>query len=85
MNRLDRHGDARRIGERQVALRRHRLGRHDLELAGAPARMKQQRFLIGDRGTFRAPSRFVGHNLFLVGRRERRKFCNDFRGGVSRR
>ena len=29
-----RHGDARRIGEREVALRRHRHGRDDLELAG---------------------------------------------------
>ena len=27
MDRFDRHGDARRIGERQIALRRHRLGR----------------------------------------------------------
>ena len=33
-DRLHRHGDARRIGERQVALRRHRLGRVDLQLAG---------------------------------------------------
>ena len=32
-DRQHRHGDARRIGERQVALRRHRLGGHDLQLA----------------------------------------------------
>ncbi len=35
-DRLHRHGDARRIGERQVPLRRHGLRRHHLELAGAP-------------------------------------------------
>ena len=43
-----RHRDARRIGERQVALRRHRLRRHDLELAGTPLRMELQRLLVGE-------------------------------------
>ena len=33
-DRQHRHGDAGRIGQRQVALRRHRLGSDDLELAG---------------------------------------------------
>jgi hypothetical protein len=47
-DRLDRHGDARRIGQRQVALRRHRLGRVDLELAGPAARVEIQRFLLDD-------------------------------------
>ena len=51
-DRLDRNRDARRVGERQVALRRHRLRRGDLELARTPARMEQQRLLIGDRGAF---------------------------------
>ena len=43
-----RHGDARRIGQRQVALRRHRLGGDDLELAGAAAAVELQRFLVGE-------------------------------------
>ena len=46
---LHRHGDARRIGERQVALRRHGLGRHDLELAGPALRVELERFLVRDR------------------------------------
>ena len=45
---LHRHGDARRIGERQVALRRQRLGRRDLELAGLALRVELQRFLGGE-------------------------------------
>ncbi len=44
-----RHRDARRIGQRQVALRRHRLGGHDLELAGPALAVEQQGFLIGER------------------------------------
>ena len=43
-----RHRDAGRIGERQIALRRHRLGRHDFELAGTAPGMKKQRFLVGE-------------------------------------
>jgi hypothetical protein len=42
------HSDTRRIGQRQIALRRHRLGRGDLELAGPAARVKIQRFLLDD-------------------------------------
>ena len=45
---LDRHGDARRIGERQVALRRHRLGRVDLQLAGPAHGVEFQRLLRAD-------------------------------------
>ena len=43
-----RHGDAGRIGERQVALRRHRLGGDDFELAGPPLAVEEERFLIGE-------------------------------------
>ena len=48
-DRQHRHRDAGRIGERQVALRRHRLGGDHLELAGPALAMEQQRFLIGER------------------------------------
>src|SRR5205823_13031545 len=41
-----RHGDAGRVRQRKVALGRHRLGRHDLEFAGAALAVEQQRFLI---------------------------------------
>jgi hypothetical protein len=44
----NRHGDPRRIGERQVALRGHGLRGHDLELAGAAMRVELQRLLIGE-------------------------------------
>ena len=43
-----RNGDARAIGERQVALGRHRLGRVDLELARLAALMELQRLLVGE-------------------------------------
>ena len=48
-----RHGDAGRIGQRQVALGRHRLGGHDFELARAALAVKQQRFLVGERRPLR--------------------------------
>ncbi len=41
---LDRGGDARRIGERQVALRRHRLGGDDLDLTGTDRLVIEKRF-----------------------------------------
>jgi hypothetical protein len=44
-----RYRDAGRVGEREIALRRHRLGGDHLELAGSPLAVKQQRFLIGER------------------------------------
>ena len=48
-DRLHRHRHARRIGQRQVALGRHRLGRRDLELARPPVGVEVQGFLIGER------------------------------------
>ena len=44
-----RDGDAGRIGQRQIALGRHRLGGHDFELAGTALAVEQQRFLVGER------------------------------------
>ena len=43
-----RHGDAGRIGEREIALRRHRLGGDDLELSRPALAVEQQRFLVGE-------------------------------------
>ena len=43
-----RNRHARRVGERQVALRRHRLGRIDLQLARPPHGMEFERFLRTD-------------------------------------
>ncbi len=43
-----RHGDARRIGQRQVALGRHWLGGDHLELARPSFGVEFQRFLVGD-------------------------------------
>jgi hypothetical protein len=43
-----RHRHARRIGERQIALRRQRLGRRDLELAGLALAVELQRLLLGE-------------------------------------
>ncbi len=60
-DRQHRHGDARRIGQRQVALGRHRLGRHDFELARAALAMEQQRFLIGEGRTVAAVAGFRSH------------------------
>ncbi|MDQ1232201.1 hypothetical protein QE379_003627 [Sphingomonas sp. SORGH_AS 879] len=50
------HRDAGRIGQRQVALRRHRLGRDDLDLAGASLGMEQQGLALGE-----LVGGFVGH------------------------
>ena len=44
---LHRHGNARRIGEAQVALRRHRFGRDDLDLTGPDRVVIKQRFALG--------------------------------------
>ncbi len=41
-------GDARRVGEREIALRGQRLGRRDLDLAGPAAAMQLERLLVGD-------------------------------------
>ena len=53
-----RNGDARRIGEREVALRRHRLGGHHFELARPALAVKQQGFLVGKGRPVRAVARF---------------------------
>ncbi len=60
-DRLHGHGDAGRIGEREIALRRHRLGGDDLQLARPAARVEQQRLLVGDRRARRASLRWFGH------------------------
>ena len=46
-DREHRDGDARRIGQRQVALGRHRLGGDDFQLAGPANAVKLQGFLVG--------------------------------------
>ena len=56
-----RHGDARRIGERQVALGRHRLGGDDLQLAGPADAVELQGFLIGEGRPVAAAGGFGGH------------------------
>ena len=56
-----RHRDARRIGERQIALRRHRLRRLDGELARPALRVELQRLLIGEGRAFRATLGLLGH------------------------
>ena len=65
-DRLHRNRDAGRVGERQIALGRHRLCRHDLELSGPAARVKLKRLLIGDRGAFQRVVGLVSHGQFLV-------------------
>ena len=44
----DRHGHARRIGQRQVALGRHRLGRRHGNLARRRDAVEVQRFVVGE-------------------------------------
>ena len=47
-DRPHRHRDSGRISEAQIALRRHRLGRDDLDLPGPPLGVEVQRFLLGE-------------------------------------
>ncbi len=69
-DREHRDGDAGRVGEREVALGRHRLGRDDLELAGTTLAVKQQGFLIGEGGTVAAALGRRGHcNSYTLARR----------------
>ena len=56
-----RDGDAGRIGERKIALGRHRLGGDDLELAGPTLAVKQQRFLVGKGRPLAAAVVFCSH------------------------
>ena len=46
------HGHARRIGQRQVALRGHGLGRDDGDLARLGMLVESQRFLVGEGALF---------------------------------
>ena len=62
VDRLHRHRDAGRIGERQVALRGHRLGGDDLDLPRTAFRMEEQGFAFGEL------QRFVGHGRASRGR-----------------
>src|SRR5690606_4307119 len=55
-----RNGDAGRIGERKIALGRHRLGGDDFELSGPALAMKLERFLVGECGP-RTAAFLVGH------------------------
>ena len=64
-DRLDRNGDARRVGERKIALGRHRLGRHDLELSRPAAGVELERLLVGDGGAFQRSVGLVSHGQFL--------------------
>ncbi len=60
-DRLHRHRNARRIGEREVPLRRHRLRGHHLELAGAPLRVELEGLLVGEGGTDAAAGALIVH------------------------
>ena len=61
-----RHGDARRIGQRQIALRRHRLGGDDFELSGPALAVEQQGFLVGKGRPVRGGRRFWKPFQFLA-------------------
>ena len=77
-DRLDRHGHTRRIGQREIALGCHRLGGRNLEFTGPSARMKIERFLIGDSRRTRGGLVGPWHSVFpsLVGDRgERLSWC----------
>ena len=65
-DRQHRDGDAGRIGERKIALRRHRLGGHDFELPRPALAVKQQGFLIGESRPLRAAAGFGSHFNSLV-------------------
>ena len=65
-DRQDRHGDAGRIGERQVALGRHRLGGDDFELAGPALAVKLQCFLVREGRPLRPAAVICSHFNSLV-------------------
>ena len=60
-DRQHRHRDARRIGERKVALGRHRLGGDDLQLARPAEAVKLQGFLVGEGRPAAAGGGLGGH------------------------
>ena len=64
-NRLHGDRDTGRIGKREVALRRHGLGRHHLELAGAPLTMELQRLLVRECGAVAADRALFVHLIFF--------------------
>ena len=72
-----RNSDAGRISEREVALRRHRLGGDDFELAGPALAVKQQGFLVGKGRPVCRAAAFGSHfnslsmSLLVAPRRER--------------
>ena len=78
-----RHGDARRVGERQVALGRHRLGRHDFELSRPALAVKQQRLLVGKGRPLRAVAGFRCHFKSLLMRRSGARPSNAGANDVS--
>ena len=57
------HRHPRRVGEREIALRRHGLGRHDLQLARLVAVVKLKRVLIGELRPFPGPLGVACHTL----------------------
>src|SRR5215212_2233406 len=60
-DRQHRHRDSGRIRKREIALRRHRLGRDHLQLARPALAVEQQRFLVGERRPRVTTGLFVGH------------------------
>jgi hypothetical protein len=56
-----RNGNAGRIGERKIALRRHRLGGDDFELTRPALAVKQQGLLVGKGRPLRAVAGFRSH------------------------
>ena len=71
-DRMDRHGDAGRIGQRKIALGRHRFGGHDLEFSGPSARMELQRFLLREGRSLAAARLVIGHYDLCSSLTERR-------------
>ena len=67
-DREHRNCDTGRIGERKIALGRHRLGGHHFELAGAALAVEQQRFLVREDRPLSAAAGFVRHFSSLSAR-----------------
>ena len=84
-DRQHRHRDAGRIGEREIALRRHRLGGDDFKLPRPALAVEQQRFLVGERRPRLAAGLSVGHfnplNGASPGQRRNGEFIGADGGG----